>query len=453
MLTGIIKVGYLFIVINTKEVEMKKAIKTLLWTTIIAGSLALIFTPAFSADRIISEIRVVGNRKLKDTYIVNSLGIEVGDSLVDDALEKWEDALKRIPAVENAIIKAFPAENERNVRLYIVISEKETRKISPELSRKITNRWSYGASYSDSNFRGRNETLKLKALTGGTNFFEASWGRRATYGLNRIGLIFTLSYLDYSYSFPDFKEILLNDRLKSFEFEAALSISLNPSIKIKISPGFTLYNVSEPMLEGQGKGSIPEVPDGLFSTIEYGLLINKLDKIVYPERGFLLSASRKDWGIYDSNSKIKNFQYHLKGIGATRLIKPILAIKTNAVITGGRAPIMLIQHIGGEGTIRGYEFGSISGPSAIYSTAEIRYPLNFEDFYDTANPLTLADFHIFIDSGATWDIKEKLTGNMFKTGFGVGINLIPNRSTVVIIDYAWTLRTSGRWQLDVRSSF
>jgi len=432
---------------------MRKVIKTLIWTVIITCSLISTFTHAFSADRIISEIRVVGNRKLKDTYIVNSLGIQVGDSLIDDALEKWEDALKRIPAVKNAIIKVFPIENEKNVRLYIVISERKTRKISPELSRKLTSKWSYGASYSDSNFRGRNEILKLKALTGGTNLFEASWGRNATYGLNRIGLIFTLSYLDYLYSFPDFKDILLNDRLKSFELEAALSISLTPSTKINISPGLTVYNISEPMLENQGKGSIPEVPDGLFSTIEYGFLINNLDKIVYPERGFLLSASRKDWGIFDSNSKIKNFQYHLKGIGATRLIKPILAVKANAVITGGRTPIMLIQHIGGEGTIRGYEFGSISGPSAIYSAAEIRYPLNFEDFNDTANPLTLADFHVFVDTGAAWDIKEKLTGNLFKTGFGVGINLIPNRSTVIIIDYAWTLRTSGRWQLDVRSSF
>ena len=433
---------------------MRKAIRVIIWATIATGFFIIsASTSTLSAERKISEIRVIGNSKLKDTYIINTLGIELGDTLDETTIERWEATLKRIPAVKNAIIKAFPIDNENNVRLYIIISERETRKLYPELSRKLTSRWSYGASYSDSNFRGKNEVLKLRALTGGTKVVEASWGRNAVYGLNRLGLVFAVSYLDYSYSFPDYKNILLNDRLKSFEFEAALSISLSPSANIRISPGFISYMVKEPMLEGQGEGPVPDAPDGFFSTIEYGFVLNTLDIPAYPERGFMLCASRKDWGILDSDSRIKNFQYRLKGIAATRLVKPILAVKTNAIITGGRAPIMLIQHIGGEGTIRGYEFGSISGPSAIYSTAEIRYPLNFEKLNDITNPVILADFHIFIDSGATWDIKEKLTGEMFKTGFGAGINLIPNNSTVIMIDYAWTLNTSGRWQLDVRSSF
>lgn len=401
----------------------------------------------------IAAIRVVGNEKLKESYIINILGIKIGDTYTDDKIAEWKEKLKRLAAVENAIIRAFPSADNSEVRLFIVISEQATRKISPAILRGVNNKWSFGLSYSDTDFRGRDERVKLKGLLGGTTLLEALWGKEAAYGINYVGFLFRARYNDYTYVFKDYSRYLLDDRIRNVEGSLEISIFPLKFMKLILATGVDIYDLADPMLESQGTKDIPDAPKGIFSTLEYGLEINMLNRSSYPESGFLLKASRKDWGVFTRNSKIKNFVYKLKGVGALKIGKPILALRASSIITGGRAPLMFIQHIGGEGTVRGYEFGSISGSSSAVATAELHMPLNFSDFDDSSNPLVLTDAHIFLDTGACWSEAKALTRDTFYSGFGLGLSLIPSPSTVLLIDYAWTLNSSGRWQIDVRSSF
>jgi len=224
-------------------------------------------------------------------------------------------------------------------------------------------------------------------------------------------------------------------------------------LKLTLAAGVDLYDLADPMLKDQGTKDVPDAPGGTFSILEYGFEVNTLDRLSYPEAGFLIKATRKDWGVFERNSRLKNFQYRLKGAGAFHAGKTIVSLRANSVLTGGRAPLMLIQHMGGESTVRGYEFGSISGPSSVLATAELHLPLNFSDLEAPSNPKVLTDVHIFLDTGACWDRERELKKEDFYSGFGVGLSFISNPSTVLLVEYAWTLNSSGRWQIDIRSSF
>jgi len=409
--------------------------------------------PSAQGEKKITDVRVVGTRKLSENYIISILGIRAGDYVSEDRINEWEKKLKKLSAVENVIIRAFPSEKENEVRIFIVISERATKKLSPEISRGLNNKWSFGLSYSDTDFRGKDERVKLKGLFGGTTLLEALWGKEATYRINHVGFIFKLRYSDYTYVFKDYSGYLLDDRIKNIE--GSLEISTRPleSLKLTLAAGVDLYDLADPMLKDQGTKDVPDAPGGTFSILEYGFEVNTLDRLSYPEAGFLIKATRKDWGVFERNSRLKNFQYRLKGAGAFHAGKTIVSLRANSVLTGGRAPLMLIQHMGGESTVRGYEFGSISGPSSVLATAELHLPLNFSDLEAPSNPKVLTDVHIFLDTGACWDRERELKKEDFYSGFGVGLSFISNPSTVLLVEYAWTLNSSGRWQIDIRSSF
>ncbi|MCK4237199.1 MAG: hypothetical protein KAX38_08775, partial [Candidatus Krumholzibacteria bacterium] len=69
------------------------------------------------------------------------------------------------------------------------------------------------------------------------------------------------------------------------------------------------------------------------------------------------------------------------------------------------------------------------------------------------NPIVLMDFHIFADGGGCWSGPDNLDTEKLFSGFGCGVNIIPLGKTLLKIDYAWTMRTSGRWQFNVGMPF
>jgi outer membrane translocation and assembly module TamA len=150
---------------------------------------------------------------------------------------------------------------------------------------------------------------------------------------------------------------------------------------------------------------------------------------------------------------MKNVLYRFHGTLCIELGRALLSFDSWGTFVRGRAPITLIQHLGGEESIRGYDFGVLSGSNRLVGRTEVRLPLNFDDLNDLGNPMILVDFHLFLDSGACWSRPERLDAESFHSGFGCGMNFIPVENRLLKVGYAWRRETSGRWYFDVGTMF
>ena len=193
---------------------------------------------------------------------------------------------------------------------------------------------------------------------------------------------------------------------------------------------------------------VPHSPSGTFPTLEIVLSADLRDRDFYPSRGLLVEGGRKDWGVLESNAELKNFLYWAEGSGYLRLWRFIGVLHSKAVLTHGDVPLLLLQHLGGEGSIRGYDFGVLSGGNSLRATAEARLPLNFEEIDTPGQPLVLVDFHLFVDSGACWNGSESFDTDLLHSGFGCGFNVMPGYRGLLSIEYAWQLETNGMWHVN-----
>lgn len=401
----------------------------------------------------IEKISIIGNRHTDEALIYWAFGIKDGDPASRDRIERGIRRLERFSGIERVELRTFGGERDGMVRIFLIISEAETRHIRPQVGRNPANEWAVGMRFTDTNLFGRDEKLYASVLLRGSTILEGSWMKPFFLEYPRAGIGFSAGFKDYSYPFPDYRGLLVDGDLRRFQTALLLRFNISDRIWCSLSPGMDWIDMADTVLTGQGTGGVPEAPSGTFSTLEIGVTFDNLDRPFYPGSGMRIAASRKDWGLLRGDAEIKNFRYRLAGTFAFRLGRLFLLARGRGVMAQGRVPLLLLQHLGGEGTIRGYEFGRFSGENSMFGSAEVRIPINFRDIGEPGNPMTLADFHIFVDGGACWSDDDELDGEKLNSGFGCGVNLIPPGGALVTIDYAWHLESSGIWVFNVGMRF
>ncbi len=404
------------------------------------------------AETILS-ISVFGNERVRNELILMKLGLERGDAFSDDEVAGGLQRIETLSGVQSVQSRTVRNEGEAGVRLIIIIEETDTRAIRPLIQRTFANKIAFGAAVQETNFRGWNEQLHASALIHGATILTGSWYKPYAFGNPFLGIGARAEYRFYNYPFHDFEALLVDDDVSWGE--AAVSLRFRPTdyFSLFLSPGIDRINLADSMLIGQGRSDVPPAPSGTFSTFEAGIEIDMLDRDFYPRNGFRITASRRDWGIFQNNAAMKNFLYRFQGLLFLKLGRVLLSFDSQGTLVHGRVPITLVQHLGGEGTIRGYDFGVISGANRLLGRTELRIPLNFDDLDDLGNPMILVDFNIFLDSGACWNGSESLDADRFHSGFGCGLNFIPIENRLLRVGYAWRRETSGMWYFDVGTMF
>lgn len=403
----------------------------------------------------IENILILGNNDTDKEVILMALGLEEGEILTEEGLERGKEKIERLAGVAAVQMRLLQGTAANNVRVFIIVSEEQTRSLTPYLSRRLTNDWSVGAKFIENNFKGDGQRLYAAALFGGATIIEGYWIKPFSVYIPYFGGGVYARYQDYEYKYPDYQAIILDDRIKHLETGATIHFNALDILRYFITPGLDWVDVADTMLVGQGIHDIPPAPSGTFSTFETGLEINTLDRKWYPSRGFRWITARKDWGLFKSDPDKKHFKYWSEFLTFFRLGNSINSFLLRGVDHHGNTPIWLLEHLGGEGTIRGLEYGVLSGDNSILTSIEARYPLNFRDLSDLGNPIVLVDFHLFVDSGACWRDKgdDELSFDIFYTGFGCGLNIIPYRNGLLKIDYAWRRETNGMWQINAGLKF
>ncbi len=403
----------------------------------------------------IENIMLVGNSNTDREVILMAFGLEDGEIITEEKLEKGKEKIERLASVSAVQIRLMKGTAASNVRIFIIISEDRTRSLTPYLSRRLTNDWSFGAKYIENNYKGDGQRLYAAMLFGGATIIEGSWTKPFSVYIPYIGASCHARYADYKYVYPDYQELLLDDNITQIETGASFLFNALDFLLYYITPGIDWVDVADSMLVGQGTHHIPPAPRGTFTTFEFGMVLNTLDREWYPTRGIKFVAARKDWGLFLSDSDKKHFKYWGELLTFFKWGKTINSFLLRGVDNRGGTPIWLIEHLGGEGTIRGLEYGVLSGDNSLFTSIEVRYPLNFRDMSDLGNPIVLVDFHAFVDSGACWrdHSEDELSFDNFYTGFGCGLNIIPWRNGLLKIDYAWSRETNGMWRINAGLKF
>lgn len=404
-------------------------------------------------DDTILSISVFGNVRVRDELILMKLGLEPGDSFSNAAVSAGIQRIKTLYGIDTASSRTVQNKGEEGKRLIIIVTEKKTRSIKPLVRRTFANKIAFGAAAEETNFRGWNERIELAALFHGATILTGSWYKPYAFGTPYLAVGTRAAYRLYDYPFRTFEALLVDDDVSWGE--AALSLCFCPTeyFTFFLSPGVDRIELADSMLIGQGNSDVPPAPSGTFSTFETGIRIDMLDRDFYPRNGMLFTASRKDWGVLQENAAMKNFLYRFQGLFFLKLGRALLSFDARGTFVQGRVPIILFQHLGGEETIRGYDFAVFSGENSLLGRTEVRIPLNFNDLEDLGNPMVLVDFNIFLDSGACWNASESFDTDRFHSGFGCGLNFIPIENRLIKVGYAWRRETSGMWYFDVGTMF
>ncbi|MDZ7859324.1 MAG: BamA/TamA family outer membrane protein [Candidatus Krumholzibacteriota bacterium] len=402
----------------------------------------------------ISDIRIKGNAGLDNKLVLTLFGMGKGDFFTEKRCEEGIEKLINLSSVKNAYLKRRYNHKESSLSLTLSLEKDRTFSIYPAGSRKYSDKLSVGLMFSERNFRNRNEKLNISFLVRGAAILDAEWRKPRQKDISPLGLSFNVKFKDYKYPYPEFEQDMLNDRIKRLESAVTVCFHFSDLFSINISPGIDRMFGEGPVLKQNSAEKLyTQSHEGLFSTLEISLRAGELNNAIYPTSGLRLRLSRKEWGLFNKNSGIKSHKYFFRGSLFFRIKRPVFFLHTRSVISSSRLPLILLEHLGGETSIRGYEFGAFRGENSFLTRYEIRFPLNFANLSEAKNVILPVDFNIFADTGMCWYNDDSITKDILHSGFGCGVNLIAPGRGIMRIGCMWKIESAGKLYLDVGMNF
>jgi len=399
-------------------------------------------------------IAVYGNYNIDRDLVVRQFGLAAGDTCMYEAVREGLDRVMSLSGVRYATYKLNVDSEGRGVFVLLMITEEErTWTVYPLISRNFADRIAFGAAFSETNLRGRNERLFLSAMVNGALILEAKWVIPRTFGTERLSAGIKAGYRGYRWPYPSFEPILVDDRIKWFEGYLFLGFRLAGGLSIFLEPGLEVIRAGDPMLEHQGEGDVPDAPSGTLLTVNTGLVISRIDQKFYPESGVQAGVSVKSWGIVQNDPAFSSTRLSADAAVFLDIGRPLLSVSARGVLNEAGIPAYLYEHLGGTSTIRGHEFGVFYGENSVLIRTDLRVPLNFRDISELGNPMILVDMSVFVDTGAVWDGGETLTTELFYSGAGLAMSFIVKEGWLLKFGYSWPMDPDGRFFFDIGTMF
>ena len=431
--------------------------KTLLKTATALIALILLTAPAGAyrgEGQTVLGVAVYGNYGLDRVLVVGEFGLAAGDTCTWDGVREGLVRVKQLSGVRYASHKLNFDSEGRGVFILLIITEEErTWTLSPRINRNFTDKIAFGAAFTETNLRGRNEQLHLSAMVHGALILRARWMKPRAFGTERLSAGILAGYRGYRWPYPSFQQLIVDDRIKWFEGYLTFNYRLAEGFSYFLDPGLEVIQAGDPMLEHQGEGGVPDAPSGTLFTVNTGLNFSRLDRIFYPESGVQIGVSLKSWGLLQNDPAFTNTRLFADGTVFLDLGRPLLSINARSAINRAGIPAYLYEHLGGASTIRGYEFGIFYGENSALVRTDLRVPLNFRELSELGNPMILVDMSVFVDTGAAWDNDEDLTSELFYSGAGLAMSFIVKEGWLLKFGYAWPMDPKGRWFFDIGTMF
>lgn len=424
---------------------------------------------------IIQQIIIKGNKVTKSQIIIRELSFKLNDTIKDVAFHQNQSRQQLLNLfLFNEVevkIDSFVAQINLVERWYFWPSPKlqhADRNLNQWLLSKDFKRLIYGTDLEWYNFRGRNETIKLKLRLGYTRLMDLNYtipyfNKKQTWGLNinaqysdnkevwfktldnkvqfykdeNINLIKRHSFelaaihrkkiFNYHRFYTGFRQIAIKDTI--------LSDSLNPFYLVNAQnqqqEWFAGYLFTHDKRDFKGyplKGSMIKV------NAELSQFLKQQSSSFYLIKGTFNQYFKLGKRIYNSNSLTLRY------------------LNFNLSSKDAKVPYNKITALGYDRDyIRGYELYVIDGQNFVLGKTELKYQFlnrSYPFLKKVKNykniPIALY-YTVFSDAGfvdlPNRNIKENSMSNVFQVGYGTGIN------AVIYYDYLMRLEYSfDKWQ-------
>jgi outer membrane protein assembly factor BamA len=408
----------------------------------------------------VDTIIIKGNKITKDYIILRELTFKQGDSLNTKLAAYNKDRVYSLDIFNQ--VKIYPVSYNR--KIFVVIEVDESWYIWPipfaELKNGDWKKISYGIDLAIKNFRGRNETVRIKA---GLGYDPSLTLEYIVPVLNYNQNVYLSTLLSYNY--VQNKSILAENKYGSVFDQKMINaqISLGKRIalfhNISITTGFNY--IETPLYFPGINASDQRIDRLMFLGASY--VYDTRDLAQFPRNGILGSASvlLKGLGIKDINYQIYQFDF--------REYRPLfwdILSKwrfTSRITAGKSIPYYDYSILGYQERIRGYLHDVREGNDYLLTSLEFYHPL-VKDIDINLNfiPVVPKQFlsyrvalytEIFGDAGTVKQLGKEVGLRDFDSGFGFGFTFLFLPYNIMRIELAFNDQLKSEIVLDLGISF
>ncbi|GBF44266.1 OMA87-related protein [Leptospira ellinghausenii] len=220
---------------------------------------------------------------------------------------------------------------------------------------------------------------------------------------------------------------------------------------------------SSKLTEDSNSGKIIGVHGGNLNYVRSGIAFDTRDYEPDPDRGWLIEynvnkAERtigSDFNYLRHFGQIKNFYQPFPKLFEEFVIAQRVALTK----IEGEVPFFEYRYLfsidgpmgalGGQNTLRGYRQERFVGPVIGFYNIELRYRVGSFSLWDQFFQLSIVPFY---DVGRVWDKIKQVSTMDYKHSRGLGLRLIWDQATVILMDYAYS-REDQLFYLDIGHTF
>lgn len=421
---------------------------------------------------VVLGIAISGNKATKDRIILRELLVQEGDTLeaatLTERLERSRQNLMNTGLFNTAAVLPLYIDLQR-VMVEVEVHERWTIWPSPifQLADPNFNTWwrtfnrdpdrvNYGAYLYKYNFRGRNETLYIKAQFGYTRQFGFRYkvpgvDRKGRFGLS-IGAHYT-EQAEVTAGTEGNRRLLLRrtDGPNRDEQKADLELSLrrNHDVRHYLRAAFIQASITDTVRATAVDYFNGDAASARYLTLGYGIIWDRRDLRIYPRAGHYAEGriDRLGLGLLSDNAPdITTAYVTLKKWW--RLGDPVtLALGARGKYTWGTPPYYAQEGLGYGHFVRGYEYYVIDGEHFTLGKANAVFqlvrPRNQRAEFMPAEAFRSLYFavylNVFADAGRVWDSRyaeANFLAGQWMSGYGIGLDLVTSYDQVVRTEYS-----------------
>lgn len=441
----------------------------------------------------VNRIIILGNKVTRDRIILRELSLKPGDTVssnrIDNQLLRDRAKIYNLRLFNTVVVRWMEFDSLAN-KIDIIVEVSERWYIFPqpifELADLNFNQWwynynhdfkrvNYGVRLYETNFRGRNEKLRLTAQFGFIRKFILSYSIPNIGLRQRSGLIF-----DFSYDEPENIAYFTRDHVQDFlEAKSSVKRALNGSITYSFRRSF--YETHGLTLEYQDSRVVDTVAmlnpfyykDGKsrqrMASISYSFVSEHRDVVAYPLKGYQYTfyASKTGFGLgldvnlLEGNATFAKHSDLGKGFYFSNFSSAYASVPTNQ-------PYAVYSALGyRRQVLRGYEIYLIEGPQfflnkttlkkRIFSRAWTLEDMPLEQFSYIPVAIYLKAYFDFgyVNNYNRYDeanINTRLSNRMLM-GTGLGIDLVTMYDNVFRFEYSFTREKTHGFFFNVKKEF
>ena len=409
---------------------------TLLFATVVAAQ------PATSPE-VVTELHIHGNYSVPDADVMRMVGIAVGDRIGPDTLDTIVGRLrasgrfndvevrKRYTSLTRSdevalivVVREGPASAGGNRLARVLHAASRQTLFMPILDYAEGHGVTYGAHFSLVDVLGERGRLTVPLTLGGTRQAALELEKRFDVGVVHAvrGGVSTSRRENQHYRVDDRRrEVWVGAERKVVD---ALWVS--------------------------GQASVGDVRFGLIdqrlATYRVGLELDTRRDVGGFPRDAVFARAVWQWLDPAGGAAVVS-QPQLDARGFIGLFgQSVLALRAQYQGASAAVPAYAQPLLGGAGAVRGHRVGARVGDRFAAASAELRFPLN--------SPMSFgkAGVRLFVDTGAVWDVDERLRKTRFSQGVGGGV-FLGAAFVNLQLDLAHDLRGGARLHFATSVSF